>query len=336
MMAVTNPLFEMIERQGRIILDGGLATALEERGHNLDDTLWSARLLIEKPEAIRKVHTAYLEAGADCITTSSYQASLQGFFARGLDEAEGRKLLRLSTNLAVEARDFFWKHPQNRQDRIRPLVAASIGPYGAFLADGSEYTGAYSIDDDALYEFHRDRWQILAESPADLLACETLPSLREARVLLQLLKETPGRWAWLSFSCRDGLHLSDGTPFIDAVQACSPNPCVAAVGVNCTAPRFVSSLIEQATRVTDLPIIVYPNSGEVYDPAAKRWYSGSDATAWVDAAARWHDLGASGIGGCCRIGPRMITDLLPSQAPPEVENPHAGETRKYPSQAGNG
>ena len=308
-MTTSNPLSEIIKHQDRVILDGGLATALEELGRNLDDPLWSARLLIEDPETIRGVHTDYLEAGADCITTSSYQASLQGFSSRGLSKNEGRDLLRLSTDLAIEARDTFWSHPPNRRDRLRPLVAASIGPYGAFLADGSEYTGAYSIDDDALYEFHRSRWQVLASSPADLLGCETLPSLRETQVLLQLLRETPGRWAWLSFSCRDGLHLSDGTPFIDAVRACSLTPGVAAVGVNCTAPRFISSLIEKASRTTDLPIIVYPNSGEVYDPISKHWHPSSDPSAWVDDAARWSDLGAAAIGGCCRIGPKIISEL---------------------------
>ena len=308
-MTISNPLSEMIERQGRVILDGGLATALEERGHNLDDPLWSARLLIEEPGAIRRVHMDSLEAGADCITTSSYQATVQGFSDRGLTKNAGRDLLRLSTDLALDARDSFWSHQTNRRGRLRPLVAASIGPFGAFLADGSEYTGAYSIDDGALYEFHQERWQVLTESPADVLACETLPSLREARVLLQLLKETPGRWAWLSFTCRDGLHLSDGTPFVDAVRACTSAPGVAAIGVNCTAPRFDSSLIEQARSSTDLPIIVYPNSGEVYDPTAKRWRPGGSTGAWVDDAAHWGALGAAAIGGCCRVGPGTIAEL---------------------------
>lgn len=308
-MTTSNPLSEIIERQGRVILDGGLATALEERGHDLNDPLWSARLLIEEPEAIRRVHTDYLEAGADCITTSSYQASLQGFSARGLGETEGYTILRLSTELAVEARDSFWRLPSNRRGRIRPLVAASIGPFGAHLADGSEYTGAYSIDDDALHEFHQERWRVLAETSADLLACETLPSLREARILLRLLKKTPGRWAWLSFSCRNGNLLSDGTALIDAVRACTSAPGVAAVGVNCTAPRFISSLIEQTRGATDLPIIVYPNSGEVYDPVAKCWRSGGQVDDWVNDADGWSDLGATALGGCCRVGPSTIAEL---------------------------
>ncbi len=325
----SNPLFNLIERQGRVILDGGLATALEERGHNLDDALWSARLLIEEPEAIRRVHLDFLEAGADCITSSSYQATVQGFSDRGLSKNEGRDLLRLSTDLALDARDTFWSHSANRRGRLRPLVAASIGPFGAFLADGSEYTGAYEINDAALYEFHQERWRVLAESPADLLGCETLPSLREARVLLQLLKETPGRWAWLSFTCRDGLHLSDGTPFADAVRACSQKPGVAAVGVNCTAPRFISSLIEQTRSITDLPFIVYPNSGEVYDPTAKGWRPGGSTGTWVDDAARWSDLGATALGGCCRVGPRTITELRERLQP---MSPNKGSKRPNASE----
>lgn len=313
-----NPLKHFIERQGLLILDGGLSTGLEAHGHNLDDPLWSARLLIEQPEAIRQVHLDYLEAGADCITTSSYQASLEGFAARGLSDAQGRDLLRLSTRLATEARDRFWSQASNRRGRLRPLVAASIGPYGAFLADGSEYSGEYSIDDDELYAFHRDRWHILADSPADLLACETLPSFKEAQVLLRLLEESPGKWAWLSFSCGDSHHLWDGTPLGEAVDACSASPGIAAVGINCTAPQLIPRLIDQASCSTNIPIIVYPNSGETYDPAKKRWISRPSVQTWAKQGQVWADLGAKAIGGCCQIGPSGIEELrqvlLPSPA----------------------
>ncbi|MEE9534822.1 MAG: homocysteine S-methyltransferase, partial [Acidimicrobiia bacterium] len=187
-----NPIAGFVERQGIMMLDGGLATALEVRGYDLDDELWSAKVLLEAPDAIREVHLDFLAAGADCISTSTYQASLPGFRKRGLSDAKGVELLRRSVRLAVEARDAFWSEPSNRQGRLRPLVAASVGPYGAFLADGSEYTGRYDIDDDDLDAFHRSRWHVLADSQADLLACETIPSQREAGVLLQLLRETPG------------------------------------------------------------------------------------------------------------------------------------------------
>ncbi|MCJ7630024.1 MAG: homocysteine S-methyltransferase, partial [Longimicrobiales bacterium] len=186
-----NPLLRILDQQNIIVLDGGMATALEARGCDLVDELWSAKVLLEAPDLIREVHLDYLLAGADCITTSSYQASLPGFRIRGLDEDAGKNLLGLSVMLALEARELFWREAFNRKGRLEPLVAASIGPYGAFLADGTEYTGRYGISDSELYEFHRGRWQVLAMGGADLMACETIPTQREAETLLRLVAETP-------------------------------------------------------------------------------------------------------------------------------------------------
>ncbi len=304
-----NPIAEFVERQGIMVLDGGLATALEALGCDLDDELWSARILLEAPELIRQVHLDFLIAGADCITTSSYQASLPGFHKRGLSELQGIELLRDSVRLAIEARDLFWSEPANRLGRRRPLIAASVGPYGAFLADGSEYTGRYGIDDADLYSFHRSRWHILADSPADLLACETIPSGREARVLLQLLGETPGRWAWLSFSCHDEAHLCDGSRLADVARICDAEPHVAAVGVNCTSPEFISPLIAEARRATSKPVIVYPNSGELYNVAHRDWAGAPTSLDWGEAAGEWARLGAAGVGGCCRVGPEDIAEM---------------------------
>jgi homocysteine S-methyltransferase len=192
---------------------------------------------------------------------------------------------------------------------MRPIVAASIGPYGAFMADGSEYTGRYDLDEGGLYDFHRGRWAILARSQADLLACETIPNEREATVLLRLLRETPGRWAWLSFCCRDERHLSDGSRLRDAAQACDEEPRVAAVGINCTAPDLIPSLLDEARRETEKPILVYPNSGERYDAAEKSWHSAPSSTDPKEAAVDWARRGAVGIGGCCRVGPETITEI---------------------------
>jgi homocysteine S-methyltransferase len=304
-----NPILRILEQQEIIVLDGGMATALEARGCDLVDELWSAKILLEAPHLIREVHLDYLLAGADCITTSSYQASLPGFKNRGLDEDAGRNLLGLSLRLALEARKLFWSDASNRNGRLEPLVAASIGPYGAFLADGSEYTGRYGISDSELYEFHRGRWQVLAQGGADLMACETIPTQREAEALLRLVAETPDQWAWMSFSCRDGRHLSDGGLLRDATQACNSEPRVAAVGINCTAPEFIPSLIDEARKGTDKPILVYPNSGEGYDAAEKRWHSAPFPTPWEEAAGDWVRRGAAGVGGCCRVGPGKIAEI---------------------------
>jgi len=304
-----NPILRIVEEQGVLVLDGGLATALEERGCDLVDELWSAKILLEAPELIRGVHLDYIRAGADCITTASYQATLPGFRKRGLREEAGRDLLSLSVHLAHEARDEFWREEANRRGRVRPLVAASIGPYGAYLADGSEYTGRYGITDAELLEFHGERWRILAKEGPDLMACETIPAQGEAEVLLRLLEETPHQWAWISFSCKDEKHLSDGGLLRDAVRACSFEPRVAAVGVNCTAPQHIDSLVEEARKGTDKPIIVYPNSGEEYDPLAKVWRSSPSLPTSDALPAAWIRAGACGVGGCCRVGPGGIAEI---------------------------
>ena len=304
-----NPISVFLERQGVFILDGGLATALESRGHDLNDELWSAKVLLEAPDVIKQVNLDFLAAGADCIATATYQASLPGLKKRGLSDAEALEGIRQAVRLTVEVRDACWSEPSHREGRLRPLVAASVGPYGAFLADGSEYTGDYAIDDEELYEFHRTRWHLLAESDADLMACETIPSQREADVLLRLLRETPARWAWLSFSCRDASHLSDGSRLVDVARACDAELGVAAVGINCTSPELISDLIAEARKGTAKPIFVYPNSGETYDAASKTWSAGPLALDWGSVAAEWAGLGAAGIGGCCRVGAAVIVEI---------------------------
>ena len=304
-----NPIQPFLDNRGVLILDGGLASELERAGLDLNDSLWSARVLLETPEAISDVHRGYLEAGADCIISASYQATIEGFRARGLSLAASEDSIRNSVRLAVNAREDFWAEESNTGDRLRPLVAASVGPYGAYLADGSEFTGVYGLDEQALVDFHRRRWQILASTGADLLACETIPSLREARALARLLTDTPNRWAWFSFSCRDGEHISDGTPIVECVRALAAVPRVAAVGVNCTAPVFIPSLVEKIRGVTDSPVVVYPNSGEGWDAESKSWTGTADPTHFAAAGALWRDAGAQLIGGCCRTGPEDIRQL---------------------------
>ncbi|RMH02439.1 MAG: homocysteine S-methyltransferase [Chloroflexi bacterium] len=304
-----NPVEPFLQQQGALILDGGLATELEARGFNLDDPLWSARLLLEQPDAIRQVHLDYLYAGADCVISASYQATISGFMARGVSRAEAIRLIRLAVELALAARDDFWGVAANRNGRLRPLVAASVGPYGAYLADGSEYTGNYGLETAELIAWHRERWHILANSGADLLACETIPSYREAEALRYLLAETPDTWAWFSFSCRDGHHISDGTPITDCVRLLADAPRVAAIGVNCTPPRYIPALIKAIHQVTDKPIVVYPNSGEIYDPERHCWLGESVPAEFGTYSREWRKLGAALIGGCCRTGPAHIRQI---------------------------
>ena len=301
-----DPLGPFLDRQGVVVLDGGLATELEARGCDLGDDLWSARLLLDDPGLIRRVHLAYLRAGADCVTSASYQATVEGFVGRGLGRGEAEALLGRAVELARQARDDFWSDGGSRPGRLRPLVAASIGPYGAYLADGSEYTGDYDLDEDGLVAFHRRRFDLLAASGADLLACETIPSRPEARALVRLLRRRPGVRAWVSFSCRDGRHLNDGSELTVAVADVAGLDEVVAVGVNCTAPRFIDDSIDEVRRASAKPVVVYPNSGEAYDAAGKRWREAESAGDLAAAAVAWRRRGAALIGGCCRTHPADI------------------------------
>jgi homocysteine S-methyltransferase len=304
--AATDPLAPFLSDGGTLVLDGGLATELERAGFDLDHPLWSARLLLAEPEAIVAVHAAYLAAGADCITTASYQATLHGLVREGLAGAEARALILHSVELAQRARSDFWEDSRRRAGRQRPLVAASVGPYGAFLANGAEYTGDYDLDEPGLVDFHRDRFRLLAASGADLLALETIPSAAEARALAALLVETPAARAWLSFSCRDGQHLCDGTSFVGSVRALAPLPQIVAIGVNCTAPQHVEGLLRAATQVTAKPLVAYPNSGELYHAATKTWRGSQTADDWGSLARTWRRAGARLVGGCCRTGPSHV------------------------------
>ena len=289
-----------------LLIDGGLSNVLEEQGCNLDHELWSARLLEKNPEAIVDAHYSYLEHGAQCITTSSYQASIKGFTNVGYDKAGAEKLILQSVELAELAVQQF--SAKNTSD-FKPLIAASIGPYGAYLADGSEYRGNYSVSDEELREFHHDRIQLLDRSNADFLACETIPSFREAKVLSELLKSTK-KTSWMSFSCKDEQHLNDGTKIEECIRYFANHAHIFALGVNCTAPKYISGLIKSIkSNCGDKKIVVYPNSGEAYNAESKSWIGISDPISFVEMCREWVELGADIIGGCCRIGPDHIQSI---------------------------
>lgn len=294
-----------------LVLDGGLATQLEAQGNDLSDALWSARLLVEDPGQIVEAHLAFYRAGARVATTASYQASFEGFARRGIGHEDAAGLLRLSVALASEARTRYGAErvAAGAPDPGPLLVAASVGPYGAALADGSEYRGRYGLTVDELQAWHRERLEVLADAGADLLACETIPELEEARALVALLEETPGAAGWISFSCADGGHLRSGVPVEEAVQVAAGSPAVVAVGVNCTAPEHVEELVGRIRAATTKPIVVYPNSGEGWDAVGRRWTGAPGPTVDAASARRWIASGASLVGGCCRVTPDQIAGL---------------------------
>lgn len=289
-----------------LILDGGLATELDRRGYDISGPLWSARVLLETPEAIEQLHYDYLAAGAECVISASYQASYDGFAKLGLSKDETTALLLKSVSLAESARDRF---AAERGDRRKRFVAASIGPYGATLHDGSEYHGNYGLTVAELRSFHEARFAVLSESTADVLACETIPSLDEARALAEVLRQHPTTDAWFSFTSPDGVHTARGEKLVDCARFLDGEDKVIAVGVNCVHPRVVEKAIRELIAGTDRPIVVYPNSGERWDIVERKWTGVPDNESLATLAPSWVESGASIVGGCCRTGPKEIAGL---------------------------
>lgn len=302
-----SPFLQLLARGTPVLLDGGLATELEAQGHDIGTKLWSAELLRSNPQAIVRAHRAFLDAGAECIISAGYQASRQGFMALGLDPQEADRLVASAVELAIEARDAFVAGRTGAGPL--PLVAASVGPYGAALHDGSEYRGRYGVGKERLRAFHEARLRLLDASAADVLACETIPDREEAEVLGELLQSarTP---AWVSFSCRDERSISDGTPLADMAAYFAVHPTIKALGVNCTAPQYVVPLIRDIRRsAPDKAVVVYPNSGEQYDAVRNRWLGTVTPLDCATAAGEWLAAGATLIGGCCRMGPAHIAAM---------------------------
>jgi len=295
---------QALDRDAPMILDGGLATQLEAQGCDIGNALWSASLLRTNPDEIVAATKAYLEVGAECVATATYQASREGFASMGLSAEEADELMMFSVELAKRARDeFLQEHPGN--DFV-PLVAASLGPYGAMLHDGSEYKGDYGVSAETLRLFHASRLQLFDRSGADVLALETIPSRLEAEVLVELLagRVTP---AWISFSCRDGAHVVDGTPIEDVASMFAGLPRVVAVGINCTPPQFAPELVQRiCTVVPGKAVMAYPNSGETYNVEDNSWSGTVTPGDCAAAAHTWVEAGASIVGGCCRMGPEHI------------------------------
>lgn len=289
----------LMDRSSILVLDGGLSNALEERGHDLAGPLWTARLLREAPGEIAAVHRSYFVAGARVATTASYQASVEAFRRAGLSDADAEKLIQRSVLIAREVRDDL------AGDGIERYVAASVGPYGAALADGSEYRGRYGVTAARLRDFHRPRLELLASAGPDLIAVETIPDVDEAEVLVRLLDEI-GLRSWFSFSAHQ-LGTRAGQSLEEAFRVAASAQSVIAVGVNCCTPDDVLPAVRLSVETTGLPAVAYPNSGEAWD-ANRRVWSGSDrfdpalAVPWIDAGARY-------IGGCCRVGPDDIAAL---------------------------
>jgi homocysteine S-methyltransferase len=289
------------------VLDGGMATELERRGCNINGPLWSAHVLAESPETIEDVHLSYLEAGADCILTASYQVSAMGYAELGQPPSAAETALRQSVHLAVAARERY------RRQSSRPVwIAASLGPYGAALHNGSEYHGNYDVGFGDLVRFHAERLAVLEDTEVDFVALESVPSLEEAEAIVEALHQHPAVKGWISFTCKDEQQISHGEKLVHCAEFLDRQKQVIAVGINCTQPRFIRSLIREAKQGTGKPVVVYPNTGEGWDAEHRCWTGTSDAAGFGSLALEWAEAGAQIIGGCCRTGPEHIRAIRES------------------------
>lgn len=282
------------------VLDGGLSTALELLGHRPSGLLWTAQLVVDQPQVITAAHRSFVEAGADIVISSSYQASVAGFGRAGLSPAAATRALLSTTELA-------------RLSGVR-YVAASIGPFGATLGDGSEYHGSYAASWDEVRSFHRQRLEVLADSGADLFAIETIPGVIEAEIVLDELRRVSDRPAWLSVSCRSATHTCAGDEIGVVAELAGRASNLVAVGVNCTDPRFVGELLRSCRAATDLPLVAYPNHGRLWHAEQERWI-GDDGDDHVGhRVAEWFATGARFIGGCCGVGPAGVREVAAARS----------------------
>ena len=282
------------------VIDGGLSTALELLGADISGPLWTARTVIDDPDLLERAHRSFVEAGADIIATASYQCGTKQFEAIGLSSKEARDALASTTTIARRA-----------VEGTSVAVAASVGPFGASLANGSEYNGRYGVEWQQVEDYHREKLAILVDSGADLIAIETIPLADEALLIAEILEELGAPPAWFSFGFADETQ-TYGLDAVDkAVLSVAGYADLVAIGMNCTHPRYVDSLLASMSElVSGIPLIVYPNHGREWDAVARCWIGDSMSISAVETVKRWVDLGARFIGGCCGIGPEDIAHLV--------------------------
>lgn len=285
-----------------VVLDGAMSTPLEKLGADTNNDLWTAKALIDNEELVYKVHKMYFEAGADLIITDTYQANVQAFEKVGYSEKEARNLIKKAVKIAQKARDDY----ENRTGKHN-YIAGTIGPYGAYLANGSEYRGDYELSAEEYQQFHLPRIEELVNAGVDILAIETQPKLDEVLAILELLKEKyPQQKVYVSYTLSDDDTISDGTPLPRAIHALEDYSQVIAVGINCVKLELVEPALKNMKEITDKHLIVYPNSSAVYDPKSKTWSQLKTSATFEELIPNWYEAGARIIGGCCTTGPKEI------------------------------
>jgi len=304
-----NRIEKILNEYPFVILDGGFATELEKKGFNLNDRLWSAKIIAESPEAVIDVHLSYLNAGADCIITSSYQATIPGFISAGYSRQEAVDLIAKSVAIANDAIRIFHESSPDMSKRPQPFIAASAGCYGAYLADGSEYRGDYHLDLEEYKNFHRERVDILADAGAEIIAFETFPSMEEAVAVAELMDEYRDIQYWIVFTVKNAVSTSHGDNFEDCIRLLHGRKNLIAAGINCSSPEFISPILDTIDVEFKKNFAVYPNSGEHFHTDCSCWEDDPSVSDFSRLAEEWYSKGAALIGGCCRTGPGDILKI---------------------------
>ncbi|WP_281165595.1 homocysteine S-methyltransferase [Liquorilactobacillus sicerae] len=303
-----SPFTQLLKQKGILVSDGAMATELEKLGVDTANDLWSATALLTAPGKITQVHRSYFAAGAMIATTNTYQANFAAFKKRGLNPEQFQQLIKQAVDCARQAQSSA-KVPNET------LVAGSVGPYGAYLADGSEYTGDYRLTKAEYQAFHYLRIKALLAAQVDVLAFETQPNFTEVQALVDLLAtKFPHITAWVAFSIKDPQHLCDGTPLAQAATWLNDQPRIKAVGVNCTDLLQITPALQTLKKSSIKPLIVYPNNGDQYDPITKKWQSKHLSPKFSSLAPQWEKNGARIIGGCCRTTPGEIAAIAQAVA----------------------
>ncbi|KAF6215599.1 hypothetical protein GE061_010355 [Apolygus lucorum] len=280
-----------------------LQTGAPADGH----PLWASRFLVTDPEACVATYRELIRSGAGMVFTNTYQATPEAFMTHlELTESEALDVFKESVNLCRRA------IKEEKMQNI--IVAGSVGSINALRADGSEYSGEFcsGISRETYISKHRSRLQALVDGGVDFITFETLPCSEEALALIDLLREFPGIKGWISFFGRNTTEISNGEKFADAAVKCwaRGKDQLVAVGVNCLDPAWVTPLF-LSLKASDptIPFVAYPNSGEKYDTAAKKWTPCESQKRVADYFPEWLDMGIAYVGGCCRNTAEDLRDM---------------------------
>jgi len=281
------------------LLDGSLSYPLEKQGYNLNKKLWTGDALINDPNVIKKIHKDYLVAGVDFISTSTYQISYRVLKEMGYNLNEIKDIFKRSVDLVQDA-------IEETKIKRKVKIVGSYGPFGASLSDGSEYTGKYKTSDEIIMSYHIDNMNIIKELGIDIILYETIPCLREIEILSKVVEEYK-KEVWISFTCNKDLEFRDGTSIMKACKIISSIENISTIGINCFSPLLAEKAIKKLKKNSNKKILIYPNSGEIYNNKDKNWYGEK----YFDNSMikKWLALSPDIIGGCCRVGFEDIQNM---------------------------